>query len=59
MMTVISEGRFLGNGIEFLETMWYNLGVRVDGRLARVNRKYRGVKYEFGHWRLGLLDIRK
>ena len=38
MMTVISEGRFLGNGIELLGAVWYNEKVGVDTRLARENR---------------------
>ena len=40
MMTVISEGGFLGNGIAFLGKAWYNLEVGVSTRLARVNRNF-------------------
>ena len=45
MMTVISEGAFLENGIAFSGVVCYNLGVRVGGRLARVNRNL-GEQYE-------------
>ena len=34
MMTAVSKGRILGNGIAFSGAVCYNLGVRVGGRLA-------------------------
>ena len=38
MVTVISEGRFLGNGIAFSGAVCYNLGVRVGIWLPCTNR---------------------
>ena len=38
MMTVNLVGGFFGNGIAFSGKVWYNLGVGVSTRLARVNR---------------------
>jgi hypothetical protein len=34
MMTVISEERFLGNGIAFSGAVWYNLGAEASSGLA-------------------------
>ena len=42
MMTAVSEGRILGNGIAFSGAVWYNLEVGVSTRLARVNRNLGG-----------------